>query len=45
MSRVVNGVHCPSDIAGGWAAGVGVGMLTLWWWPLRQSQPAAAPAV
>ena len=44
MSRVVNGVHYPSDIAGGWAVGVGVGMLTLRWWPLRQSQPAAASA-
>jgi hypothetical protein len=39
MSRVVNGVHYPSDIAGGWAVGVGVGMLTLRW-----SQPAAASA-
>jgi membrane-associated phospholipid phosphatase len=27
----VNGVHYPSDIAGGWAVGVGVGMLTLRW--------------
>jgi hypothetical protein len=44
MSRVVNGVHYPSDIAGGWAVGVGVGMLTLRWWPLRQSQPAPASA-
>jgi undecaprenyl-diphosphatase len=44
MSRVVNGVHYPSDIAGGWAVGVGVAMLTLRWWPLRQSQPAAASA-
>lgn len=44
MSRVVNSVHYPSDIAGGWAVGVGVGMLTLRWWPLRQSQPAAASA-
>lgn len=43
MSRVVNGVHYPSDIAGGWAVGVGVGMLTLRW-PLRRSQPAAASA-
>jgi len=31
VSRVVNGVHYPSDIAGGWAVGVGVGMLTLRW--------------
>ena len=44
LSRVVNGVHYPSDIAGGWVVGVGVGMLTLRWWPLRQSQPAAASA-
>jgi PAP2 superfamily len=44
MSRVVNGVHYPSDIAGGWAVGVGVGMLTLRCWPRRQSQPAAASA-
>jgi membrane-associated phospholipid phosphatase len=28
ISRVVNGVHYPSDIAGGWAVGVGVAMLT-----------------
>jgi undecaprenyl-diphosphatase len=44
ISRVVNGVHYPSDIAGGWAVGVGVAMLTLRWWPLRRSQPAAASA-
>jgi membrane-associated phospholipid phosphatase len=44
ISRVANGVHYPSDIAGGWAAGVDVGMLTLRWWPLRRSQPAATSA-
>ena len=44
LSRVVNGVHYPSGIAGGWTVGVSAGMLTLRWWPLRQSQPAAAPA-
>ena len=43
-SRVVSDVHYPSDIAGGLAVGVGVAMLTLRWWPLRRSQPAAAPA-
>jgi undecaprenyl-diphosphatase len=43
MSRVVNGVHYPVRHRGGWAVGVGVGMLTLRW-PLRQSRPAAAPA-
>ena len=42
VSRVVNSVHYPSDIAGGWAVGVGVGILTLRWGPLRRSQPAAA---
>jgi len=42
MSRVVNGVHYPSDIAGGWAFGVGIGMLTLRLWPLRRSQLTAA---
>jgi membrane-associated phospholipid phosphatase len=45
MSRVVNGVHYPSDIAGGWAVGVGVGMLTLRWWPLRQSRPGTPERV
>ena len=38
VARVVNGVHYPSDIVGGWAVGVGVGMLTLRWWPRHQSK-------
>jgi len=42
IARVVNGVHYPSDIIGGWAVGVGVAMLTLRWWPLRRPEPAAA---
>ena len=42
VARVVNGVHYPSDIAGGWVVGVGVGMLTLRWWPLRRPEAAAA---
>ncbi len=42
IARVVNGVHYPSDIVGGWAVGAGVAMLTLRWWPLRRSEPAAA---
>jgi membrane-associated phospholipid phosphatase len=42
IARVVNGVHYPSDIVGGWAVGVGVAMLTLRWRPLRRSEPAAA---
>jgi membrane-associated phospholipid phosphatase len=41
VARVVNGVHYPSDIAGGWVVGVGIGMLTLRWWPPRRSKPAA----
>ena len=44
VSRVVNGVHYPSDIAGGWVFGVGVGMLTLRWWPLCRADAPAAPA-
>jgi len=44
VARVVNGVHYPSGIAGGWAVGVGVGMLTLCWRPLGRSGPAAASA-
>jgi len=39
LARVVNGVHFPTDIAGGWVVGVGVGMLTLRWWPLRKRSP------
>ena len=35
LARIVNGVHFPSDIVGGWVVGVSVGMLTLRWWPLR----------
>jgi membrane-associated phospholipid phosphatase len=42
LARVVNGVHYPSDIAGGWAVGVGVAMLTLRWRPRYRSEPAAA---
>jgi len=42
MARVVNGVHFRSDVAGGFAVGVGVGMLTLRWWPLPRSGPVAA---
>ena len=39
LARVVNGVHFPSDIAGGWAVGVGVAMLTLRWWPRYGPSP------
>jgi diacylglycerol kinase family enzyme/membrane-associated phospholipid phosphatase len=41
-SRVVTGMHFPSDVAVGFATGVAAGTLTLRWWPLRQSEPAEA---
>ena len=41
-SRVVTGVHFPSDVAAGFAIGACAGLLTVRWWPLRQAAPAAA---
>jgi membrane-associated phospholipid phosphatase len=41
-SRVVTGVHFPSDVVAGFAIGITAGLLTVRWWPLRQSEPAAA---
>ncbi len=41
-SRVVTGVHFPSDVVAGFAIGTCAGMLTVYWWPLRRSEPAAA---
>jgi diacylglycerol kinase family enzyme/membrane-associated phospholipid phosphatase len=41
-SRVVTGMHFPSDVAVGFATGIAAGTLTLRWWPLRQSEPAEA---
>jgi undecaprenyl-diphosphatase len=32
-SRVVTGVHYPSDVAAGFATGIAAGALTLIWWP------------
>ena len=41
-SRVVTGVHYPSDVAAGFAIGTCAGLLTVRWWPLRPTEPAAA---
>ncbi len=41
-SRVVTGVHFPSDVAAGFAIGTCAGLLTVRWWPLRSAEPAAA---
>ncbi|MGE5290542.1 MAG: bifunctional phosphatase PAP2/diacylglycerol kinase family protein [Micromonosporaceae bacterium] len=41
-SRVVTGVHYPSDVLAGFAIGTAAGTLTLRWWPRRPMQPAQA---
>jgi diacylglycerol kinase family enzyme/membrane-associated phospholipid phosphatase len=41
-SRVVTGVHYPSDVAAGFALGTVAGLVTLRWWPRRPATPAAA---
>ncbi len=41
-SRVVTGVHYPSDVLAGFALGTAAGAVTLRWWPLRPTQPAEA---
>jgi diacylglycerol kinase family enzyme/membrane-associated phospholipid phosphatase len=41
-SRVVTGVHFPSDVVAGFAIGAAAGTLTLRWWPRRQQEPAEA---
>ena len=41
-SRVVTGVHYPSDVLAGFALGTAAGAVTLRWWPLRPTRPAEA---
>lgn len=41
-SRVVTGMHYPSDVLAGFATGVAAGTVTLRWWPRRQMEPAEA---
>lgn len=41
-SRVHTGVHWPSDVLAGAALGVGVGLATRRWWPVRPEQPGRA---
>jgi len=41
-SRVVTGVHYPSDVLAGFTIGAAAGMMTLRWWPRRPPVPAAA---
>jgi undecaprenyl-diphosphatase len=41
-SRVVTGMHYPSDVLAGTAIGAAAGMLTFRWWPRRPDRPAAA---
>jgi diacylglycerol kinase family enzyme/membrane-associated phospholipid phosphatase len=41
-SRVVTGVHYPSDVLAGFAIGAAAGAATLHWWPRRPPVPAAA---
>jgi membrane-associated phospholipid phosphatase len=41
-SRVVTGVHYPSEVLAGFTIGAAAGALTLRWWPRRPPVPAAA---
>jgi membrane-associated phospholipid phosphatase/diacylglycerol kinase family enzyme len=41
-SRVVTGVHYPSDVLAGLAIGAASASATLYWWPRRPAVPAAA---
>ena len=44
-SRVVTGVHYPTDVVAGAAVGVAAGLLTTRWWPTITPEPAIAPPV
>ena len=44
-SRVVTGVHYPTDVVAGAAVGVAAGLLTTRWWPTLDPEPALAPPV
>ena len=43
LSRVVTGVHYPSDVVAGAAIGVAAGLVTTRWWPTVPTNPADAP--
>ena len=43
LSRVVTGVHYPSDVVAGAAIGVAAGLVTTRWWPTAPPTPADAP--
>ncbi|HEX4788592.1 MAG TPA: phosphatase PAP2 family protein [Actinospica sp.] len=42
VSRVVTGVHYPSDVVAGAAIGVAAGLVTTRWWPTAPPLPASA---
>lgn len=45
ISRVVTGVHYPSDVVAGAAIGVAAALATSRWWPPAPATPADAPEV